>query len=231
MSDAKFPYNEIFSRNIGAISPAQQQLLQEGRVAVVGCGGLGGHVIEQLVRLGVGSVHCFDPDVFTPSNGNRQLNATRANLGKNKAQAAVERAAAIHRHSLVVSFPEDFRSCRSAEAFAVDLVVDCLDSVSARRDLAALCGERNLPLVHGAVNGWCGQVGVVLPGGDLLDRLYRRQTESAQSAAPSVLACTVALVASLQVAEVLKLLLGQPTELAGSWLHVDLKYMEFLLNR
>ena len=61
MSDAKFADNEIFSRNIGAISPAQQRLLQEGRVAVIGCGGLGGHVIEMLVRLGVGSVHCFDP--------------------------------------------------------------------------------------------------------------------------------------------------------------------------
>ena len=231
MSDAKFADNEIFSRNIGAISPAQQRLLQEGRVAVIGCGGLGGHVIEMLVRLGVGSVHCFDPDVFTPSNGNRQLNATLANLGKNKAQAAMERAAAIHRHSHVVSFSEDFRTCRPEEAFAVDVVVDCLDSIPARRELAVLCGERNLPLVHGAVNGWCGQVGVVLPGGDLLDRLYRRQMERAQGAAPPVLACTVAMVASLQVAEALKLLLGQPTELVGSWLHVDLKHMEFLLNR
>lgn len=229
MSDATFAENEIFSRNIGALTESQQRLLKAKKVAVVGCGGLGGHVIEQLVRLGTGCLHCFDPDVFTLSNCNRQLNATSNSLGKNKARMAVERSAAIHPHSLVVAFPADFRSCRQEAAFAVDVVVDCLDSIQSRRDLAGLCGKRNLPLVHGAVNGWCGQVGVMLPGGDLIDRLYR-PLKSEDIGAPPVLSCTVALIASLQVAEVIKLLLGLPTELANSWLHVDLKYMEFLLN-
>lgn len=230
MLDAISTEQEIFARNIGAITESQQRLLKAKKVAVIGCGGLGGHVIEQLVRLGTGCLHCFDHDVFTLSNCNRQLNATSGSLGHNKARVAVERAAAIHPHSRVVSFPSDFRNCRQEEAFGVDVVVDCLDNIRSRRDLASLCGKQNLPLVHGAVNGWCGQVGVILPGSDLLDRLYPRHLETKEIVAPPVLSFAVALVASLQVAEVVKLLLGLPTELAASWLHVDLKYLEFQLN-
>jgi molybdopterin-synthase adenylyltransferase len=231
MSDRQFTETEIFCRNIGAISKSQQRSLKAKKVAVIGCGGLGGHVIEQLVRLGTGCLHCFDLDVFTPSNCNRQLNALSNTLGKNKAQTAAERSATIHPHSRVIPFPSDFLNCRQEEAFGVDVVVDCLDNIQSRRNLASLCRDRNLPMVHGAVNGWCGQVGVLLPGGDLIDRLYHQHLKDEIMVAPPVLSFTVTLVASLQVCEAVKLLLGLPTELENSWLYVDLKYLEFKINR
>ena len=101
-------------------------------------------------------------------------------------------------------------------------MVDCLDDIPARRDLGARCRALDLPLVHGAVTGWYGQVGVQRPGDDLLDRLYPARTVRPAAMPPPVLACTVAVVASLQAAETLKLLLGLPSPLANSWLHVDL---------
>ena len=222
-------FTEIFSRNIGAISKEQQQCIQQKRAAVVGCGGLGGHVLEQLVRLGVGAVTCFDPDVFSLSNCNRQLNALQSSMGRNKAEVAVERSQAIHRHTKVISFPMDFREVEDTEAFAVDVAVDCLDDIAARYDLAALCRDLNLPLVHGAVNGWYGQVGVVPPGGDLFARLYPQAADSAQKA-PPVLAMTVAVVAALQVSEALKILLALDSDLVNRRLYVDLKNLEFLLD-
>ncbi|MGE4505941.1 MAG: ThiF family adenylyltransferase [Desulfovibrionaceae bacterium] len=223
---ASFP--ETFQRNLGAISEEQQRRLQAGGVAVVGCGGLGGHVIDELVRIGVGRLHLFDPDVFAPSNLNRQLNALQSTLGRGKAQAAAERAARTHPFCTARAFAADFRDVGDEEAFRVNVVVDCLDSPPARRDLAALCARRGLPLVHGAVAGWYGQVGVQMPGGDLLDRLYPASVSP--PAAPSVLSFTVGVVAGLQAAEAVKLLLGLPSELRDGWMHVDLKDHDFLIH-
>lgn len=227
----QFP--EYFSRNQGALTAEQQQTLQQQRVAVVGCGGLGGYVIEQLVRIGVGNLNIFDPDVFSPSNCNRQLNALGDTLGRNKAEVAAARSTLIHPFSSVTPFPFNFQSAPKQTWNKVDVVVDCLDSVQARHDLAALCTSRNLSLVHGAVHGWYGQVGVQLPGDDLLTRIYppdRTSHNSHPQKAPPVLSFIVAMVASLQAAEVVKLLLDLPSSLHNHWMHIDLKHCDFSIQ-
>lgn len=221
---------DYFARNQGAITSEQQQTLQRSTVAVIGCGGLGGYVIEQLVRIGVGRLHLFDPDTFSPSNCNRQLNALASTMGRNKAVVAAERSTDIYPFGKVVPYPTDFRQVDAADAFAVDVAIDCLDDIKVRRDLAALCTEKAIPLVHGAVNGWCGQVGVQLPGGDLFAKLYpNRPGNNLHQPLTSVLSFTVAVIASLQTAETVHLLLNQPSPLHNSWMHVDLKDGEFFV--
>lgn len=226
-------FSEYFCRNQGALTTEQQQTLQQSRVMVVGCGGLGGYVIEQLVRVGVGHLDIFDPDGFSPSNCNRQLNALSLSpgqtMGQNKAEVAAARSAAIHPFNTVTSYPIDFRDSSDAAWCQVEVIVDCLDNVLARRDLAALCTSRGIPLVHGAVNGWYGQVGVQLPGGELIAHLYPERTKQPQ-AAPSVLSFTVAVVASLQVSEIVKLLLGLSSSLHNTWMPIDLKNNDFLVT-
>ena len=219
---------EYFCRNQGALTPEQQQVLHRGRVMVVGCGGLGGYVIEQLVRIGVGHLEIFDPDDFTASNCNRQLNALGATLGLNKASVAAKRAAAIHPFCTVTAHAVDFRDVAGDDPFRAEVVVDCLDNARARHDLAALCTALNRPLVHGAVNGWCGQVGVQLPGSDLIARLYPPRPADPSAEPPSVLSFVVAAIASLQVAETVKLLLHLPSTLHNRWIHLDLKHGDLL---
>lgn len=221
-------FTDYFARNQGSLSAAQQHLLHNKRVAVIGCGGLGGYVIEELVRIGIGQLHLFDPDVFSPSNCNRQLNALVSTLGQNKAEVAANRAASIQPFNVARAFPADFRTILDHEPLQVDVAVDCLDNIQARRDLAGLCNRRGIPLVHGAVSGWYGQVGVQLPGGDLIERLYPERM--ATSAPPSVLSFTVGVVASLQTGETVKLLLGLSSSLHNSWMHIDLKDSDFLVN-
>ncbi|PID76120.1 MAG: molybdopterin biosynthesis protein MoeB [Deltaproteobacteria bacterium] len=218
---------EFFSRNLQSISSKQQQLLRQKQVSVVGCGGLGGYVIEQLVRLGVGRIHCFDPDVFSVSNGNRQLYATSATLGKSKAESAAKRAAAIHDYCEVVPFALDYRKAPAEAVFQVDVVVDCLDDVAVRLELSAACRRQKKMLVHGSVSGWVGQVGVQLPGGRLYEKLYPAPRHRPDEAL-SVLACTVGLIASLQVSETIKILLDLPPSLAETALFVDLHKQEFV---
>lgn len=220
---------DFFTRNLESISAKQLQTLQQSRVAIIGCGGLGGYVIEELARIGIGHLHLFDPDTFSASNCNRQLNALESTMGLYKAEVACTRVASIHPFCRARPFCADFRDVPEELGFAVDAVVDCLDDIQARHDLAALCNRLGLPLIHGAVNGWYGQVGVQLPGRDLIDRLYPKRTET-RSDVPSVLSFTVALVASLQAAETVKTLLGLDSPLHYSWLYIDLKENDFLLH-
>ncbi|MBR6653298.1 MAG: ThiF family adenylyltransferase, partial [Oscillospiraceae bacterium] len=85
-----------YSRNIPAISPEEQDTLKGKKVLVLGCGGLGGYIIENLLRMGVGAITAVDGDSFDESNLNRQLLATEKTLGTNKAIAAAQRANAVN---------------------------------------------------------------------------------------------------------------------------------------
>ena len=69
-------------RNIPALSEEEMNKLAAAKVLVVGCGGLGGNVIEHLSRIGIGSISVIDGDVFNESNLNRQLLSTADNIGE-----------------------------------------------------------------------------------------------------------------------------------------------------
>ncbi len=216
----------LFARNIGSISIAQQVLLQQSTVTVMGCGGLGGFVSEELARLGIGSLRICDPDTFSTSNVNRQLYALAGTMERNKALVAAERIRSMHNQTEVFGVAARFQEKKDELFAGTDVVVDCLDNGDSRRELAELCNKQRLPLVHGAVQQWYGQVGVQLAGGNLIRELYQNHTENEHSP-PSVLSCTVATVASLQVAETCKLLLGIDSPLHDNWMSIDLRRMTF----
>jgi len=217
---------DIFERNTGTITPAQQLRLQQATVTVIGCGGLGCFVIEELARLGVGSLRVCDPDTFTPSNINRQLYALKNTIGQYKAEAAAERIRSIHGLTRVLALTTEFQKSEAPLFSDTGVVVDCLDTITGRRELATLCTDKNLPMVHGAVDRWYGQVGVQPAGGSLIQNLYGNN-DGDKTVPLSVLSCTVAVVASLQVAETCKLLLGMESLLHNKWMSIDLQRMTF----
>ena len=210
-------------RNQGALDAGEQQRLIRSAVVVCGCGGLGGLVIENLARIGVGRLRIVDPDCFSVSNLNRQLGATRKTLGKNKAEVMATRIREISDHCRIEPMPRDFRETDVPSA--MDVAVDCLDNGAARLELAGRCRKLRIPLVHGAVNGWYGQVGVQAAGGDLVPRLYGNSPQ--ESGSVPVLSFTASLVASLQAAETVKLLIGRPSRLENRWLSIDLRAGDF----
>ena len=93
---APWTYEAAFARNLGLISPEEQQRLRESRVAIVGMGGVGGVHLVTLARLGVGRFHIADPDHFEVANFNRQYGATVPTLGRAKAEVMAETARAIN---------------------------------------------------------------------------------------------------------------------------------------
>lgn len=213
-----------YLRNFDALTEEEFRALRAGRVLVVGCGGLGGHLIELLARLGVGSLTVVDGDVFEETNLNRQLLSTEALLGCSKAQAATDRVRAVN--SQVSVHPVcQFLTPGNADSLVAghDLVMDALDNTEARKVLSAACSAAGVTMVHGAICGWYAQVSTILPGSDALQRIYPGQAVSNKTS----LSFTPALCASLQVSEAVKLLTCRRGELEGRLLFVDLRAMEW----
>ncbi len=85
-----------YERQLGFVSPEEQQFLDRSGVAVIGLGGVGGVAAELLVRAGVGKLSVCDGDVFEASNLNRQVGSTTANLGQPKTDAMAQRLLAVN---------------------------------------------------------------------------------------------------------------------------------------
>ena len=207
--------------NRPTLSRQEQATLCRATVSVIGCGGLGGHVIAMLARLGIGCLHCFDPDRFTPANCNRQPGARQATIGRFKARVLAETYASIHPHSCIIPHTFAFEEHPAQVTRGMQLVIDCLDRVTSRLALAALCDRAGLPLVHGAAEGWYGQVAVIMPGSNRLEQIYPRRSTTREQPIPA-LSCTAALVAAVQVAETVKLLLDKNSILREKWMIIDL---------
>jgi molybdopterin/thiamine biosynthesis adenylyltransferase len=199
---------ERYEKSIGTLTASELRLLREKRVCIVGCGGLGGNVLEMLARLGVLHITVVDGDVFSPSNLNRQVLCTEANIGERKAGSAVLRGKAINSEAIIAAHPV-FLSEENAEELLHDhdAIIDALDNIPSRLLLETYAEALGIPLVHGAVQGWMAQVAVVMPGDRTLGRLYA----TAKSVAPSAPSFTPAFCASLQVSETVKLLCGKKT--------------------
>ncbi len=190
-----------YQRNAKMLDVSQQLRLQQSTVAVVGCGGLGGYVLEELARLGVGHIIAIDPDRFEEHNLNRQLLCLPENLGQSKALVAAERLASVNPALCVQAYCTALDADNAAQLLeGADIAVDALDSIEARRALGGGCQKLGIPMVHGAIAGWFGQVSTLYPESQMLERLYGSsdggkgvETELGN---PSF---TPALVASLQV--------------------------------
>ncbi len=218
-----------YQRNRQMLAVAEQRQIFASHVTVVGCGGLGGYVLEELARLGVGRITAIDPDCFEEHNLNRQLLSSLKNLGQPKVAAALERLGSINPAVTVIAYQEAFGMANGERLLqGSDVVVDCLDSVTTRLELAEVCTLMGVPLVHGAIAGWYGHVSTVLPGALSFARLYGQS--SAGKGAEKTLgnpSFTPAVIASLEVVEVCKLLLNKGSLLDDHALTIDLLDMEF----
>ena len=213
-----------YARNIPALTEEECALLRQKRVLVVGCGGLGGHIIDQLCRIGVGIIRAVDGDVFEPTNLNRQLLSDVPHLGISKVKAAADHVVRVN-PDVSVEAVEEFLTGSNAAALLAgcDAVLDALDNIPSRKILSAACEKANIPYIYGAIQGWVAQAGISMPGDHLIDTLYPEEIEIRDK---SVLSFTPALCASMQASLCVKLLAGRPVE-TGTVYYFDLLNQEF----
>jgi len=216
--------DERYLRNLPALSGEECALLRRKRVAVIGCGGLGGHLIDQLARIGIGAIRAVDGDVFELTNLNRQLLSEVPLLGVSKAKAAADRIARVNPdvHTEAV---EAFLTEANADRLVAgcDAVLDGLDNIPSRKILAAACARAGIPYIYGAIQGWVAQAAISLPGDRLIETLY---PEDLILSDKSALSFTPALCAAMQISLCVRLLVGRPVE-SGTIYYFDLLHQEF----
>lgn len=213
-----------YSRNIPALSAEECILLQSKHVAVIGCGGLGGHLIDLAARIGIGTIRAVDCDVFEESNLNRQLLCEESYLGKPKAHVAAEHIARINSHVVCEPIVATMTTETASELIAdCDIAFDALDNIDARRILAQEASAANIPVAYGAIRGWVTQTAIYLPGKPFIDLLYPVGTQLNDK---SVLAFTPAYCAAMQMALAVKWLVGRPVQ-TNTLYYADLLNQEF----
>jgi molybdopterin/thiamine biosynthesis adenylyltransferase len=212
-----------YARNRQTITLHKQRKLLGSRIAILGCGGLGGQVAELLARIGVGHLTLIDPDTFEEHNLNRQNFSTFDVIGQAKVLVLRQ---ALTRFNPVIQIRPLIHRFDPADDMALitdaDVVIDALDDPGLKRALAEQCYAQALPFVHGAIAGMDGQLAV----NATLEHLYHDGGHGAEDTAGN-LPFTAAFVAAMQAAEAVKLLTGIGESLTGEVLITDLMYDDF----
>ena len=212
-----------YDRNKMALTEEECSALAKKHIVIVGCGGLGGLVIEALARIGVGYLRVIDGDVFEESNLNRQLLCTESAVGSAKAIAAAERVHSVNSEVSVEPIVSFLTEDNAAELLAgADCVVDCLDNMEARFWMAHACQHLGIPVVYGAIAGWFGQVCTVYPGDVSFVSIYGEPFGESQHKKLGNLSFTAYAISSIQAAEAVKVVLGRPGQIRNRLLMVDL---------
>ena len=138
-----------FLRTELLLGPSAMDTLRKCRVAVFGVGGVGGYVVEALARCGVGAIDIVDNDIVDITNLNRQVVALRSNVGQEKVDVCRRRILEINPDCRVTAHSMFYlpENADSIDLAAYDYVVDCIDTVSAKLELARRCHELGTPLL------------------------------------------------------------------------------------
>lgn len=136
------------ARTVALLGDDAVARLERARVAVVGLGGVGGHVLETLARAGVGTFVLIDGDVVDESNLNRQIIATVNTVGMPKAQAAKERVLSINPLADVTAVNERLTAANAEKLIGdADYIADCIDSLPDKVALVCFAKEKGIPVI------------------------------------------------------------------------------------
>jgi molybdopterin/thiamine biosynthesis adenylyltransferase len=231
------PYRYL--RNRESISEEEQLRLCTSCVAVVGAGGLGGNVILLLARLGIGHLVVVDSDRFDETNLNRQILSSQEAMGRWKAEEAVRVVGGINPGVKVTAHPVRIDAANAGDLLSgSDVIVDALDNIPDRFVVEDASRSLGIPMVHGALAGFEGQVMTIFPQDPGLKLIYGRHETceedpgSDRSQNPEAIlgvpGLTPALIATLQAMEVVKILLRRGKLSRNVMVHVDLETGEML---
>ncbi|MGL4573529.1 MAG: HesA/MoeB/ThiF family protein [Burkholderiaceae bacterium] len=208
-----------------------QQRIRNGRVLVIGAGGLGSPAAYYLASAGVARITLADPDTVDLTNLQRQILHTNSRIGQPKATSGQTQLHAINPEVEVVPLIEKLSAARlSALVPQHDVVLDCSDNFATRHAVNRACVAAKVPLVSGAAIRMDGQLAVfdarsndspcyhcLFPEGE--------DIEEVRCAVMGVFAPLTGIIGTMQAAEALKLLAATGTSMAGRLLLLDVRSM------
>ena len=182
-----FSYDQAFDRNIGWLTAEEQARLRAARVAVAGCGGVGGAHLLTLARLGIGGFAIADADHYELANFNRQVGATLASIGRPKAAVMAELARAINPELDLSTFGEGVTAANLDRFLdGADLLVDGFDfhAMGIRRAAFAAARARGIPAITAGPIGLSTAYVIVTPDGMSFDDYFRMASADDPALAP-----------------------------------------------
>lgn len=217
-----------YSRQIALaeIGESGQLKLQNARVLVIGAGGLGCPVLQNLAAAGVGTIGIVDGDVVDETNLHRQLLYTLKDCGNSKAETAKKAILELNPDIKVNVFAEFF-SAQNASEIVQDyqIIVDCTDTLAVRYLINDVAVAKRIPVVYASIYKFEGQVSVFNYKNGPSYRCLFPEQESLNGVPncveSGVLGVLPNTLGTFQAAEVLKIILEIGTVLSGKLLIYD----------
>ncbi|MBR6222912.1 MAG: HesA/MoeB/ThiF family protein [Lachnospiraceae bacterium] len=225
---------ERYSRHIilKEIGVKGQKKLLNGKVLIIGAGGLGAPAALYLAAAGVGTIGIVDADVVDLSNLQRQVIHTTDDIGKKKVQSAAETMRAINPDIIVNTYHTFVTSYNIRELIAdYDFIIDGTDNFPAKFLINDACVMEKKPFSHAGIIRFKGQLTTVVPGEGPCYRCIFKNPPP-KDAVPTckqagVIGAMGGVIGSLQAMEAVKYLTGTGELLTGYLLTYDAITMEF----
>lgn len=219
-------YAQRTDRNIGWITPKEQQMLRGKTVGLASVGGIGGAVSMMLLRTGIGRLKLADLETFDTSNINRQFGATRGTVDVSKIKAVTRELRAVSDDCDLVLYPMGITEA-SVDHFldGCDIVLDGIDywAVGARVLLQKKARERGIPVMNCSTVGYGSRIFLFTPDGMSMEECLGMTYEQAKQYETMSRNKTISKIDRLKVATALSIgLLPEPpsytkmTEEAGN---------------
>jgi len=224
---------EYYSRQmvLAEIGVTGQRRLKNGRVCVVGLGGLGSPLSIQLASMGVGHLRLVDRDVVEMSNLQRQHLYSVDVVGYPKVEAAASRLRRLNPYVEIEALPLSLNPNNAEKILrGVDVVVDGLDSMAPRYALNRACVKLGIPYVFGAAITHVGTVSTIIPGETACLECFQGGVDDASLPTCAVVGVNpsiISIVASIQASEAVRILTGRRPNLANRLLLCDLEDLTF----
>jgi molybdopterin/thiamine biosynthesis adenylyltransferase len=224
---------EYYSRQIvlPPIGYEGQLRLRSSGVCIVGLGGLGSVAATQLAAMGVGHLRLVDYDVAELSNLQRQHLYDVDSVGYPKVEIAARRLHGLNPHVQIEPLPLAIGAHNAEDLIrGMDVVVDGLDHMAPRYAINRACVRLGVPYVFAAAVSVYGNISTILPKRTACLECFYGSIGDENLASCSILGVhpsVISLVASIEVAEAIRVLLGQEPRLAGKLLYCDIAALEF----
>jgi adenylyltransferase/sulfurtransferase len=208
-----------------------QLRLSNASVCIVGLGGLGSPAAVQLAAMGVGHLRLVDYDVVELSNLQRQHLYDTNSLGYPKVEVAAERLGKLNPYIEIEPLPLAVGAHNAQDIVgSMDVVVDGLDRMTPRYALNRACVQLGIPYVFGAAISSFGNVSTIIPGETACLECFQRGLEDNSlptCAVVGVHPSIISVIASVQVSEAVRIILGEEPQLGSKLLHCDIAHLEF----
>lgn len=215
-----FAERERYNRQLMLLGDEAQSRLKEATVFIAGAGGLGCPVALYLGAAGIGRIIIADMDRVEMTNLNRQVLFDETIIGTEKSVAVKERLQILNPHICVESITATIDESTAATFVgSADIIVDATDNFTTRYSLNQVACRNEIPLVHGAVCGFHGQVATIIPG---KTACFKCMFPHPPPPGPApVIGTTAGIIGMIQANEVIKYITGSGRLVAGQILLWD----------